>query len=158
VKVNWPFRYDQSVWDLCTGLVSQVIFNMPVIRDTSAPFVEYWSLPDVVRQILPEYDPVMNSDFDKVPITADHTSMLEKYVSQLLADSFEQSSLYWHYAMRYVPSDSLACLGDYSSQRAPAGTKVVVGNTFINNDALKNSLSTQYLNICFCIYVTPVSN
>lgn len=36
-------------------------------------------------------------------------SNMEIYVEKLLADSFADSSTFWHYAIRHVPSDSLIC-------------------------------------------------
>jgi hypothetical protein len=35
--------------------------------------------------------------------------MLERYVDKLLESSFSNSPMFWHYAVRHVPSDSLLC-------------------------------------------------
>lgn len=36
-------------------------------------------------------------------------SYMEAFVQKLLAGSFQDSALFWHYALRHVPSDSLMC-------------------------------------------------
>lgn len=60
------------------------------------------------------FDPSLPVDFDGDGKDSG-LSMLERYVSRLLDDSFADSSLFWHYAMRHVPTPSLACAKDYSS-------------------------------------------
>lgn len=44
--------------------------------------------------------------------------MLEKYVNKLLEGAFEDSPLFWHYAVRHVPSDSLLCEQVVEPQKA----------------------------------------
>jgi hypothetical protein len=90
------------------------------------------------------YNPVANADFDSdaysqndETATVDNgLSMLEKYVSKLLANSFKDSSLFWHYAMRHVPSDSLMCTS-FEKIPFPSGRKLSFGKPeFLANEAL----------------------
>ncbi len=72
-------------------------------------------------------------------------SMLERYVSKLLDASFADSLLFWHYAMRHVPSPSLMCAKDYSSTNyKPAGTKLAFSNNVnIPSDASNPDIMTK---------------
>jgi hypothetical protein len=54
-----------------------------------------------------QFDPTMGADFDGEDPNG--LSMLEKYVDRLLEGSFANSPLFWHYAVRHVPSDSIVC-------------------------------------------------
>jgi hypothetical protein len=103
-----PFEHDSSIWDMCAGMVSQVIFTMPVVSLTVDGH-DSWTTATVLglrnRQL--EFDPVREPDFDGVDPNG--LSMLEKYVRLLLERSFTDSPLFWHYAVRHVPSESLVC-------------------------------------------------
>ena len=67
-----------------------------------------------------QFDPALDVDFDapSEEVRQSGLSMLERYVSKLLEASFEDSSLFWHYAVRHVPSPSLTCAGDHASKRS----------------------------------------
>lgn len=125
-EVGYPFKNYKSIWRMCTGLVSQVMFTMPM---TTLQLNKDESMV-TAASVLPlrtdnlRYNPVANANFDTEAYASDGQantiddglSMLEKYVSKLLTNSFKDSSLFWHYAMRHVPSDSLMCTGFQQNQ------------------------------------------
>lgn len=140
--VMHPFKSDKSVWDLCTGMVGQVVFTQPLQSwSEGAEYDDAWTLSRIAARVVPEYDPTMPADFDGSPLQSEHVSMLEKYVSEMLKDALAKSPLYWHYAMRYVPSDSLVCLGNYSSNFAAPGRKIsVVSEKLSQTSKISNKL------------------
>lgn len=85
-----------------------------------------WTAASVLSLRTPklEFDPALPKDFDGDQSAKDSgLSMLERYVAKLLDASFVDSSLFWHYAMRHVPSPSLTCAKDYASTNyKPPGT------------------------------------
>ena len=107
-EVGYPFKNGQTIWDMCTNLVSQVMFTMPmVVKD------EHWT-PSVVARLLAdghEFDPIILKDWDVDENIGETSGLseLEKYVNGVLKDAFTHSSTFWHYAMRHAPSHSLAC-------------------------------------------------
>jgi hypothetical protein len=112
-EVGYPFKNNTSIWDMCTGMVSQVMFTMPmatiVVDDHDS-----WTIASVLglRNPTLEFDPTLESDFDGQE--SHGLSMLEKYVNKLLESSFSNSPMFWHYAMRHVPSNSLVCHSEKS--------------------------------------------
>jgi hypothetical protein len=90
----------------------QVIFTMPmsplVVNKASGDWM--WTAASVLALRTPsmQFDPATPSDtIDKN--NYEGLSMMELYVQKLLSRSFEDTALFWHYAMRHVPSDSLLC-------------------------------------------------
>jgi hypothetical protein len=105
---GYPFIRETSIWDMCTGMISQVMFTMPMssikIDDHLA-----WTVSSVLglRTDALKFDPTLATDFGtKSIIELDGLSMLERYVNKLLEDSFSRSPTFWHYAVQHVPSDS----------------------------------------------------
>jgi hypothetical protein len=128
------------------------MFTMPlaplIVNRTSGDWM--WTAASVLslRSQKLEFDPALSKDFDN-PDNEDARvnglSMLERYVGRLLDASFVDSSLFWHYAMRHVPSQSLMCVKDYSSSNyKPANTKVqFTNNVNIPSDASNPSITTK---------------
>ena len=115
-EVGYPFKRARTLWQTCNGLVRQVLFTMPmaplVVNKTSGDWM--WTAASVLPLRTPkmEFDPAMH--LDQRDGDGGFSSTLEKYVDMLLARSFDDSALFWHYAMRHVPSDSLMCLTNTS--------------------------------------------
>jgi hypothetical protein len=168
-EIGWPFKDGSSIWDLCTGMVGQIFFTLPVLKLTSDEYDQAWSLKTIVQDNMPEFDPLMPPDYDGVPMQANETSVIEKYVRQLLQDAYSNSPLYWHYAMRYVPSDSLVCLDDYSRNVAPANSKIQIQSLQINSTSIGPSILAMLSNVdllgyaafplgdngCYCGWTNP---
>jgi hypothetical protein len=114
------------------------MFTMPmaplVLNSTSGDWM--WTAASALglRSQGLEFDPdLVNSDeFGADGSDADQgdgLSMLERYVSRLLDASFRDSSLFWHYAMRHVPTPSLACARDEQQYDPPSkGSPMAVVN------------------------------
>ena len=112
---------------MCTGLITQVMFTMPLgvlsydaVDGSGADENRrwMWTAASVLALRSPalSFDPTLPANFDGGTDEEDTTaggasalSFLERYVEKLLVGSFADSPLFWHYAMRHVPSDSLAC-------------------------------------------------
>lgn len=117
-EVGYPFKNRASLWDHCVGMVSQVIFTLPMGSVLGSDGQEEWSI-STVRKIVEmgwHFDPTMAKDFDG---TLDEesedvagTGMLERYVGKLLEHAFRSAPTFWFYALRHVPSDSLTCRRD----------------------------------------------
>jgi hypothetical protein len=62
---GYPFAHNKSIWDMCTGMVSQVMFTMPmatmVVDDHDT-----WTVASLLglRNDALKFDPTLNSDFD----------------------------------------------------------------------------------------------
>ena len=103
----------------------QVLFTMPmaplVVNKTSGDWM--WTAASVLSLRTPklEFDPAMTLPDET---TQQGLSMLERYVEMLLAQSFEDSALFWHYAMRHVPSDSLVCANATATQAFAKGSRM----------------------------------
>ena len=113
------------------------MFTMPLapltLNETTGDWM--WTAASVLSLRSPTlaFDPSLPKDFD-IPGGSDAVknsglSMLERYVARLLENTFEDSSLFWHYAMRHVPSASLACAKDYASTNYKTGTSM----SFVND-------------------------
>jgi hypothetical protein len=107
-EAGYPFIRETSIWDMCTGMVSQVMFTMPM---TSIRVDDHlsWTVSSVLglRTDALKFDPTLPVDFGSMPPTElNGLSMLERYVNKLLEDSFSRSPTFWHYAVRHVPSNS----------------------------------------------------
>ncbi len=112
------------------------MFTMPlaplVVNKTSGDWM--WTAASVLALRTPklQFDPVLDINFD-VPdnenVKNSGLSMLERYVSKLLEASFDDSPLFWHYAMRHVPSPSLVCARDYYSSLWRRNSTI----TFVND-------------------------
>lgn len=126
------------------------MFTMPlsplILNKTSGDWM--WTAASVLSLRTPklEFDPALSKDFDdNQDAKTSGLSMLERYVIKLLDASFTDSSLFWHYAMRHVPSPSLMCAGDYSSTNyKPAGTNITFANDAgIPSDATNPDILTK---------------
>lgn len=114
----------------------QVMFTMPLapltLNATTGDWM--WTAASVLSLRSPSlaFDPSLPKDFD-IPggsgvVKNSGLSMLERYVARLLENTFDDTSLFWHYAMRHVPSDSLACAKDYASTNYKSNTNMVFSN------------------------------
>ena len=121
------------------------MFTMPlaplVVNQTSGDWM--WTAASVLGLRNPKlaFDPALNINFDSPDndnIENSGLSMLERYVSKLLQASFEDSSLFWHYAMRHVPSPSLMCAKNYSYTSRPTNSSFAA---FVNDARVPNDLS-----------------
>ena len=140
-EVGSPFRDLHPIWRTCTGMISQVMFTMPMhpitLDKNTGDWM--WTAASVLGLRTPEleFDYTRPTNFDD-PTGAEDTSglsTLEKYVGKLLSASFAESSLFWHYAMRHVPSDSLACARDLGASNVPGVKAPGATIRFQNNDA-----------------------
>jgi hypothetical protein len=121
------------------------MFTMPlsplILNKTSGDWM--WTAASVLalRTSKLQFDPTLSKDFDgNEDAKTNGLSMLERYVIRLLDASFADSSLFWHYAMRHVPSPSLMCAKDYASTNyKPTGTKV----SFVNDAELPADLLSK---------------
>jgi hypothetical protein len=107
-EAGYPFIRNTSIWDMCTGMISQVMFTMPMASIKVDDHLS-WTVSSVLglRTDALQFDPTLATDFGSVPLTEiNGLSMLERYVNKLLEDSFSRSPTFWHYAVRHVPSDS----------------------------------------------------
>ena len=111
-----------------------------------------WTAASVLSLRTPklEFDPAMDlSDISG----EDGLSTLEKYVQLLLSRSFEDSSLFWHYAMRHVPSDSLVC-ASASVPTFAAGSKLqfsVETGLAQQDPALLQQVSLKFWTMCLSV-------
>jgi hypothetical protein len=105
-----PMR--NSVWGVCTSLLSQPMLTLPLIRYAEDGLGETdgganW-MPKFVREkLMGEYDP-----HDKDPV---------EWLDGLLEEAWLHSPMHTHYVMRYRPSMSMAC--ESSSVRNEAARK-----------------------------------
>lgn len=136
-ETAWPFVEDKTIWEQCTGLVSQSMFTLPMTQidmsgDTAESVASMWSLVDVVelRALGLEFDPVAAANFEDVHVADDgsNLSMLERYVRRLLKSAYQTSPLFWHHAMRHVPSESLVCKNSYEANRKLNGASIQFKN------------------------------
>lgn len=126
-EVGSPFLHERSLWYTCAGLISQVMMTMPM-AGLETPEEEVWTISSVPNLI--------NLQFDPTRISSDPgLSYTEEYVERLLADSFAESSTFWHYAARHAPSISLACEPPAAAAAAAAKPRYMV---------FSNNLGTSY--------------
>lgn len=130
-EAGFPFKFGGTLWDACAGLVSQVMFSIPMreIRlDQDASegvHAAMWTISSVqeLRDLGIPFDPALDVRFEDPDSDGDTNpgggGMLERYVSRLLRGAYESSPLFWHHALRHVPSPSLACRGQ-ARQAQPA--------------------------------------
>lgn len=122
-EAGYPFRGDgaspdRTLWEACTGLLGQLMFSMPMrpvpVEPGDLHSAPAWTLLSVaeLREVGIQFDPAANVRFE-APANAepDETgqSMLQRFVTRLLNAAYDSSPLFWHHAMRHVPSDSLVC-------------------------------------------------
>lgn len=111
------------------------MFTMPMhpvtIKDISGENYEMWTTASALSLREPSlaFDFTLPKNFDGTEDDGRGLSMLERYVDKLLQLSFSESSLFWHYALRHVPSDSLACVRAGKTKTPPENSKV----TFVND-------------------------
>ena len=92
-EMNYPFK--TSMWKHCTGLMQQVMWTLPVDSSTKRP-----------RMPSAEYDPLTKTS-DTVNLT-----YTEEFIQSITLQAYKLSQLYWHYNVRYVPTDSEVCKRD----------------------------------------------
>jgi hypothetical protein len=75
-----------------------------------------WTAASVLALRSPEFqfNPARPENLEKQ--SENGLSYLETFVRQVLQGSFQDSALFWHYAMRHVPSESLVCASDLLSR------------------------------------------
>lgn len=95
-----PFVGGDTLWHMCTGLVSQVIFTMPLDSATSRPAAAERDVFAAMR--------------DAGAFVSGRETYIESVVDGILHEAYGQSPLFWHYAARHVPSDSVVC-EDYAA-------------------------------------------
>ena len=86
----YPFK--STPWAHCAGLLQQVIWTMPLDRLSGRP--------DPGGNV---FDPVMGES-GTVNLT-----YAEEFVQSLTLRAYKSSPLYWHYSVRYAPSQSEVC-------------------------------------------------
>eukprot|EP00961_Rhodomonas_salina_P202348 2729160-Rhodomonas_salina.1 len=101
-----------SIWGICTALLSQPMLTLPLIRYEDDGIGEggppSW-MPRFVRdEVLGAYD----------PFAADQS----QWIDGLLHEAWLHSPMYMHYQMRYRPSMSMVCEDAVSSVRDPQAT------------------------------------
>lgn len=96
------YPYKTTVWDMCHGLLQQVIFTMPM--KSGAP-----------TTVGDAYDPDGAS-------SSLNMTYREDFVRKLVVDAYKASPLYWHYVARHKPSASAMC-------RKAAPTRPTTSNT-----------------------------
>lgn len=136
------------VCGVCVCVPLQVMFTMPlaplVVNKTSGDWM--WTAASVLNLRSPKlaFDPALELDFDgDSSAKTSGLSMLERYVAKLLDASFADSPLFWHYAMRHVPSASLMCAKEYSqTHHKPNGSSIPYANDagipFYNDEMAKS--------------------
>lgn len=133
-EIGSPLRYSETLWETCTGLLSQVLFTMP-IRSVGN---DSWTTSTLSGSDAFEFDPVMSrSAFDGVPMEG--RSVTELYVDLVLKDAYTDTATFWHHLLRYVPSDSLVCKGHaFNSMSAASGSEIRV----IQSETIDESLNS----------------
>ena len=91
--------FNTTFWDYCAGLLQQVMWTMPVSRTSGRP-----------KFTAPEYDPVGGESYTV------NTTYREEFIQRLTLEAYKQSPLYWHYSVRYTPSNSSMCQRTSSSR------------------------------------------
>lgn len=119
-EAGHPFRFGRSLWSMCTGLVSQVMFTMPLaptlVQEAEQGEGQWmWTAAGAFASSGggpgPPFDPIVEHDKG----AQEGLSALEAHVRDLLKPSFLRTSTFWHYVMRHVPSDSLVCAKNVAS-------------------------------------------
>jgi hypothetical protein len=121
-EIGSPFR-NTTLWETCTGLLSQVLFTLPVRQQSTGA---QWSLSKLVGvDKLPEFDPTNDRDppYDRSPT--------ETFIEKAMRDAYTDSSTFWHHALRYVPSKSIACS---DATYSPPGSNARV--RFVDRDGI----------------------
>jgi hypothetical protein len=135
-EVGFPFKNQTSIWHMCTGLISQVMFTMPmrplVVDQVTGDWM--WTAASVLNLRTPSlaFDPTLSKEF--AGSTSSGVSMLETYVQKLLENSFQDSSMFWHYALRHVPSESISCAKHIVTNNVPAESIIQFSNS--NTDGI----------------------
>lgn len=87
-EAGFPFRFERSIWWMCTGLLSQVMFTMPM-RRAHVGEGWMWTAASVLALRASKhlrFDPTLPTNFDDPQARPDTSglSMMEKYVNLLL--------------------------------------------------------------------------
>ena len=120
-EAAYPFQ--STMWATCAGLLQQVMWTMPLDRRTSRP-----------KGMGAPYDPIHGVS------GTPNITYREEFIRSLTLEAFRQSPLYWHYSVRYFPSQSEVC--ERASPRKPPGGSVF---TVGNNTAPRMGFSTYTL-------------
>ena len=89
-EARYPFQF--TFWEHCTGLLQQVIWTMPLDRATGKPL-----------GMDKPYDPIHGEA--SIP----NVTYAEDFIQTLTLNAYKSSPVYWHYNVRYAPSDSEVC-------------------------------------------------
>ena len=104
-------RAEDSLWGVCTGLLSQTLFTMPLVDDEEAPGTgpdledPLWWAPREVRSRV-----ARGEEFDATRRGVDGTvETVERFVRRITEDALQHSPLFRSYNMMHRPSESLVC-------------------------------------------------
>jgi hypothetical protein len=92
-EITYPFK--STFWEHCTGLLQQVIWTMPMDRDTGKP-----------KGTGAAYDPMRGESLTP------NMTYTEDFVKSLTLEAYKSSPIYWHYNVRHTPSQSEVCRRD----------------------------------------------
>lgn len=90
-EAKYPFK--STFWEHCTGLLQQVIWTMPLDRNTDRPK----GLTGVA------FDPMRGQS------GTPNLTYTEDFIVSLTREAYRASPLYWHYNVRHTPSQSEVC-------------------------------------------------
>ena len=120
-----------SMWEMCTGLLGQVYFTLPLVNNSKGQFV-----PTTLQSSTSSYSPYL-------PSTTPNLTALENFMVQITKDAFELSPFYRHYGMFHLASNSAGC-GDYTinmkSNPVPDGSKY----TFSQSSEAGHGVNSAY--------------
>ena len=106
-EITYPFK--STFWEHCTGLLQQVIWTMPMDRQTQKP-----------KGIRSEYDPIKGQS------GTPNMTYNEDFIQSLTTEAYKSSPVYWHYNIRHTPSQNEVCKCEKA--RPPINTTFAVGN------------------------------
>lgn len=103
---------DVSIWSLCTGLLGQVYFSVPMRENSNGT----WTLKSILDSTV--FDPMKDT------ATGSYLNAIERAISQWTEEAYFHSPFYWHYQMQYVPSDSNICEKQQGATKLDGGLDI----------------------------------
>ena len=135
-EFNYPFK--STMWKHCTGLMQQVMWTLPVDGSTKRP-----------RMPSTEYNPMTGT-----PNTINIT-YTEEFIQAITLQAYKSSPLYWHYGVRYAPSDSEVCRRETPNAPARGSSFAVGGRTAVRLGFSSMTLGGLGGADCFCGWWEP---
>ena len=89
-EITYPFK--ATFWEHCAGLLQQVIWTMPIDRNTGRP-----KIPST------KYDPVTGKSLTP------NMTYTEEFIQSLTVEAYKSSPLFWHYNIKHTPTQSEVC-------------------------------------------------